>query len=143
ALRLERQSVTSRRDHGVYTPAERCLVDFTDGASCVVKAGVTSFTAGALLSEYNLIYARLDAPFLAKLLAWEDDDVPLLVLEDLSAAHWPPPWARPQIDAVLRTLDTIHAVRLQGLPDSSLGAAEPGDWQTVAQDPAAFLALDF
>jgi hypothetical protein len=142
AILLEKQPVSWRRAHGGYTPAERWLVDFADGASCFVKAGVTSHTVAALRDEYGLIYSRLQAPFLATMLAWEDDDVPLLVLEDLSAAHWPPPWTRAQIEAVLHALDAIHAIRLPSLPDASLGdASEPGDWRTVSQDAASFLAL--
>ena len=143
AILLEKQPLTWRRAHGGYTPAERWLVDFADGSSCFVKAGVTPYTAGALRAEYNLIYSRLDAPFLPRLLAWEDDDVPLLVLEDLSAAHWPPPWTRDQVDAVLRTLDAIHArqpagpARRHDSKASSTRHLAP----RVAQDPAAFLRL--
>ena len=36
------------------------------------------------------------------------------LLEDLGAAHWPPPWTRDQLDAVLHTLDLIHALRAAG-----------------------------
>jgi hypothetical protein len=142
AILLEKQPVTWRRAHGGYTPAERWLVDFADGTSCFVKAAVNGYTASNLRAEYNLIYSRLEAPFLAKMLAWEDDDVPLLVLEDLSADHWPPPWTRTQVDAVLRTLDAIHAVRLPGLRNASLdGILEQGTWASVAEDPSDFLRL--
>jgi hypothetical protein len=142
SILLKKQPLAWRRAHDGYTPAERWMVDFADGTSCFVKAGATPYTANALRAEYNLIYSRLDAPFLAKLLGWQDGDVPLLILEDLSAAHWPPPWTSAQIDAVLRTLDAVHAIRLTDLPDAGLGdSSEPGDWQTVAHDPAAFLAL--
>ena len=48
AILLEKQPVTWRRAHGGYTPAERWLVDFADGSSCFVKAGVTPYTADAL-----------------------------------------------------------------------------------------------
>ena len=142
AILLEKHPVTWRRAQGGYTPAERWLVDFTDGSSCFVKAGVTPYTADALRAENNLIYSRLAAPFLPRLLAWEDDDVPLLVLEDLSAAHWPPPWTRDQVDAVLRTLDAIHNVSLPGLPGATVeGILESGTWATVTTDPTDFLRL--
>ena len=143
AQRLHRQPVTWRRAHGGYTPAERWLVDFADGTSCFVKAGVTAYTAEALRAEYSLFYSRLEAPFLAKLLAWEDAEVPVLVLEDLSAAHWPPPWTRAQVDAVLHALDAIHAVRLPGLPQMTSvgGFFEQLTWQDVARIPADFLKL--
>jgi len=52
-----------------------------------------------LRREYH-VYSRLVAPFLPRLLAWDDDGVrPLLILENLSAGFWPPPWTRARIDA--------------------------------------------
>jgi aminoglycoside phosphotransferase (APT) family kinase protein len=76
------------------------------------------------------------------MLAWEDDDVPLLVLEDLSAAHWPPPWTRAQVEAVRRTLDTIHARRLPQLPAATIGGMfEQLTWRDVATNPGDFLKL--
>ena len=41
-----------------------------------------------LRDEYRLVYSRLDAPFLPRLMGWEDGELPLLVLEDLSGAVW-------------------------------------------------------
>ena len=36
------------------------------------------------------------------LIAWDDDDAaPILLLEDLSASHWPPPWDERRIDELL------------------------------------------
>lgn len=46
------------------------------------------------------------APFLPRLLGWHDEDErPVIALEDLSDAHWPPPWDVEQVDAVLACLE--------------------------------------
>jgi hypothetical protein len=71
------------------------------------KGRPNAWTAGALKAEYT-VYSQVKAFFMPRLLAWEDDaSEPLLVLEDLSAAHWPPPWRLHDIDAVLQTLDDV------------------------------------
>ena len=44
----------------------------------------------------------------------DDDDPPLLVLEDLSGAHWPPPWDDAMIDAVRETLAAVAATKAPG-----------------------------
>src|SRR5215217_6578417 len=91
---LEKQPISWRPAVGGYTPAERWIVRFTDDSSCFVKAATNAMTAGWLRDEYSLVYSRLDASFLARMLGWEDDELPLLILEDLSMATWPPPWSR-------------------------------------------------
>ena len=120
AILLEKQPITWRRAHGGYTPAERWLVDFATARPASSKPASRPTPPAPCEPNTTSVYSRLDAPFLPRLLAWEDDDVPLLVLEDLSAAYWPPPWTRDQVDAVLRTLDAIHAVSLPGLPDAAI-----------------------
>ena len=75
-----------------------------------------------------------------ELLGWEDAELPLLVLEDLSAAHWPPPWTRDSVEAVLRTLGEIATTPP---PDglSRLADDPPWSWRDVAGDPGPFLGL--
>jgi hypothetical protein len=142
AILLEKQPVLWQPADGGYTNAERWVVSFKDGSSCFVKGAADAYTAGELRKEYNLVYSRLQAPFLPRLLGWDDDDLPLLVLEDLSHAHWPPPWSREQIDAVLRTMRDLHATRLPDLPPVDLDdTTNPASWATVAADPRDFLAL--
>jgi hypothetical protein len=76
------------------------------------------------------------------MLGWEDDELPLLVLEDLSGAHWPPPWLPGQVEAVLGMLADVRAMQLPDLPSvRALGELEGGTWSTLGQDPAAFLSL--
>jgi hypothetical protein len=40
--------------------------------------------------------------------AFDEGDVTLIVLEDLSDAEWPPPWSPRGIDAVLASLDALR-----------------------------------
>jgi hypothetical protein len=52
----------------------------------------------------------MKADYLPQLLGWDDiGQQPILVLEDLSAAYWPPPWDRRQIESVLETLAKVRA----------------------------------
>jgi aminoglycoside phosphotransferase (APT) family kinase protein len=72
----------------------------------------------------------------------DEGDVTALVLEDLSAATWPPPWSDALVDVVRRTLDELQGVD----PPPGLGSPTAvGDltsgWAGVAADPQPFLAL--
>jgi hypothetical protein len=127
-----------------HTPAERWVVTLDGGQTAFVKVATDEQTASWLRDEH-LAYAVLGgAPFLAGYLGWYDDgELPVLALEDLSAATWPPPWSPEAIDAVRRTLDLVHATTpFEGLPragDDHLGLCE--GWREIATDPTGFLAL--
>lgn len=91
------------------------------------------------MREEREVYDRLSGRFMPRLLGWEDGERPLLVLEDLTeGAHFPPPWRRGDVDAVLETLAELGAVSVQGLtpfPDPW------PQWTAVADDPSPFLSL--
>ena len=99
-------------------------------------------TAGWLRDEHR-VYASVRGSFLAELLGFDDDgERPALALEDLSGAHWPPPWPEGSIEAVRRALDELHAVE----PPPGLPRAEEIDflfvgWGEVERDPVPFLSL--
>lgn len=143
---LKRQPVAWRRTTGGYSTAERWIVTFEDGSSAFVKSGAAHL-ATFLRAEYGLVYSRLSAPFLPKLLAWVDDGVtPILVLTDLSRAHWPPPWLPWQVDAVLAALDDLQAFshELPSLPaveDAHAEATLLTNWPNVRATPEPFLSL--
>jgi Phosphotransferase enzyme family len=119
-------------------------VELPDGSTVFLKIAAFDYTGDWLRAERRA-YELLDGqPFLPGLLGWDDDGVaPLLAIEDLSDARWPPPWDRSAIDAVLSCLDAIHSVTpgdaLPGAQDNQFGVTD--GWQRIAADPAPFLGL--
>ena len=123
-----------------YTPAERWVVGLDDGSTVFVKGATDEMTAGWLREEH-LIYSQVDGEFLARMLRWEDDGArPVLVLEDLSAAVWPPPWTVGMIQGVMDALSRVRAT----IPPGALLALDNTTvlgWSLVADNPDPFLAL--
>ncbi len=127
-----------------YTPARRWIVTLDDGSTAFVKVATDEQTASWLRDEHLAYSVLRGAPFLPGYLGWHDDGVaPVLALEDLSGATWPPPWTTEAIGAVRRALELIHdAEAYAGLPrtaDDHLGLR--AGWDEVGADPAPFLAL--
>ncbi len=126
---------------GGYTPAGRWVVQFATGASAFVKVGTTPDTSAWLRAEHG-VYSRIRADFLPALLGWEDGEAPVLVLEDLSRAAWPPPWSPGRVDQVLAALAAIAATPPPpGTPPIAARHSELRSWRVVAADPAPFLSL--
>jgi aminoglycoside phosphotransferase (APT) family kinase protein len=124
-----------------YTPAQRWVVALEDGRHAFVKAAVNDMTAGWLRTEHHVYTTLAGRPFVPQLLGWEDGELPLVVLEDLSGERWPPPWRPGDVEAVLATLDTVHTTPPpHDIPAATAHFGADG-WALVAQDPAAFLAL--
>jgi Phosphotransferase enzyme family len=124
---------------GGYTLMEHWLVEL-DGRRAFAKVAVDEPTAGFLRDE-NRVYSAIVAPFLPRLVRWDDDgERPLLVLEDLTGAHWPPPWRPGDVELVRGALDELHSTPPPaGLPELTLG--ELHTWREVEADPAPFLEL--
>jgi hypothetical protein len=77
---------------GGYTPAGRWQLQLADGSTCFAKVGTTPLTAGWVRDEARS-YQRLSGDFLPALRGFVDHpEHPVLLLEDLSRARWPPPW---------------------------------------------------
>ncbi len=133
-------AVVRRRLERGYTPAERWVVALEDGRSVFVKAAVNDLTAGWLRDEHRM-YAALEARFMARMLGWADGDRPMLVLEDLSEATWPPPWTEARVASVLRTLREVASTRPPTWlrPARTSGLLERG-WHDVRDDPGPLLA---
>jgi len=125
-----------------YTPARRMIVELSDGTTVFAKQGVNEYTAGELRREHAN-YLRLRGSFLPRLRGWDDDGglEPIIMLEDLSGAHWPPPWT---VDQVRKVLDTVTEIAAQPVPDDMPALEEEwvgGGWNAVTEDPEPFLSL--
>lgn len=133
-----RDAVAWQSVSGGYTPAARWRVDM-GGYSLFVKAATTELTARMLRSEMR-VYESVAAPFLPVYHGGDDDGAaPLIVVEDLGEARWPPPWDDRLVEAVVETLALVHDCPApQGLAPPPAAAA---GWRTVAEDPKPFLAL--
>ena len=127
---------------GGFTEAARCVAILADGRTCFVKAATSDATAGWLRREH-IVYSGVKARFVARMLGWDDDGSrPVLVLEDLSRAPWPPPWTREPIRRLRATLDEVAATTPpEGLPRLEDMRAELSGWSTVAADAGPFLSL--
>lgn len=132
---------SSRRVEGGYTPALR-LVCRSTGTSFFVKVGVTPLTSEYLRREVH-VYQRVSGSFMPTLVAWDEHDPePILILEDLSACTWPPPWDERSVEIVLAQIEALHhtTVQLESFAEV-FGTRKEGHWQAVAVDPAPFLSL--
>jgi hypothetical protein len=126
---------------GGYSLATRLLCRTTT-TSFFAKIGATPLTSQFLRREIH-VYNNVSGEFMPKLVAWEDhESAPILVLEDLSAAQWPPPWDERRVELVLAQLHAMHHTPVSLASYAQVHGVRGSDWQAVAADPAPFLALD-
>jgi SAM-dependent methyltransferase len=129
------------RATGGYSIAERWSLDLADGRRVFTKLATTDDIARRLRTEH-LNMTAIDADFRCEVLAWDDGDRPLLVVEDLRDAHWPPPWEPGEVDRVMETLERMWATTPPDhLPDAESYRDVLDGWAGFARDPSAFLAL--
>jgi hypothetical protein len=129
----------TRSGYGVNT--SRWHVTLAGGRRGFAKIALDDLAAGWLRDEHN-VYANVSGSFIPPLLGWLDDDVTLLVIEDLSDAHWPPPWPADGVAAVLQALDAVHGTTPPpGLATLETKRESLDGWRRVAYDPEPFLAL--
>jgi len=125
---------------GGYTPAARYVAS-AGRERAFVKVATTAVTASHLRGE-GFVYERLTGAFMPGLIGWEDDEFePILAIEDLGDARWPPPWDRPAVDRVLEQLAALHAdtTPLRSFSEAHGGSSE--GWANVAAEPEPFLSL--
>ncbi|HVF42392.1 MAG TPA: aminoglycoside phosphotransferase family protein [Pyrinomonadaceae bacterium] len=131
-----------RRVEGGYTPALR-LVCGTSKGSFFAKVATTPVTREALSREIR-VYNSLSGDFMPRLLASEDDESePILLIEDLSARHWPPPWDARHVELALAQVDAMHDTRPPLETYAQAHGALGESWRAVAADPSPFLSLGF
>ena len=123
-----------------YTHAGRHRAFLDDGRTVFVKSAVDDMSAGWLRTEIS-VYTSLSGSFLPVFHgSAEHDGLPLIVLEDLGGAHWPPPWRDGDVDAVRRALHELTATQ----PPRELAQAPREDlafeWREVERNPEPFLS---
>ncbi len=128
---------------GGYTRAERWVVALADGDSCFAKIGTDDHTRRAVADEARF-YAACQSDFTPSLLGFDHHpERPMLLLEDLSRAYWPPPWDDELIERVRLTLDRVAATDPPAhLPDLEHQRAFLSGWRGVEADPIPFLGLE-
>ena len=125
---------------GGYTPATRLLCQTAKGR-VFVKAGATPLTADFVRREIE-VYRCVSGAFMPQLIAHEDHETePMLIIEDLSMAHWPPPWTQSMIELVLRQIDAMHEFKPTLEQFSKVHGSLPAGWAAVAKDPVPFMSL--
>lgn len=129
-----------RRVEGGYTPALR-LVCETNKAGFFVKVGATPLTSENLAREIRM-YNSVSGDFMPHLIASEHhESEPILIIEDLSRQHWPPPWNERQIELTLAQINALHNTPASLETFAQVHGMQDTNWQTVARNPEPFLAL--
>ena len=125
-----------------YTPARRVRVTLGDGSTAFAKVAVNEETAEWLGAEHT-VYSQVEGDFLPRFLGYDASEPAVLLLEDLSGAHWPPPWTQGSIAAVSGVLDRLATHwPPQGVPSIEVYREElTGGWSLVEQDPGPFLSF--
>ena len=125
-----------------YTVAYHGIAVLADGTTAFVKAATEPVTAEFIRDEQR-VFSAVSGPFMPALVALDETEPPLLVLEDLRAAHWPPPWEEGQVDAVRETLAAVAATSApDAIPPVGVHRERLVEgWAEIEADPDAFLSL--
>jgi hypothetical protein len=129
---------------GGYTPARRWVVTLDDGRTVFAKVATDEMTASWLRDEHVVYSVLRGASFMPGYVGFSDDgDNPVLLLEDLSAAYWPPPWTMPRIKDLLTALREVWS---KPPPERTARADDDareisGGWDEIARAPDGFLSL--
>jgi hypothetical protein len=116
-------------------------VRLADGRAAFAKWATNDDTAGWLRDEMRVLGA-VEADFLPEVLAWRDGERPLLLLEDLGDATWPPPWTPELAERGMEALRCVAATRAPASvpPAATLETLLRG-WVRVERVPEPLLAL--
>jgi hypothetical protein len=112
-----------------------------DGRRVFIKHALTA-TAVEWLRAERVIYEAVRGPFMPSFFgAYDDGELALIALEDLSAAEWPPPWSPSRIESVLASLDALHQTAAPaGIGKLDAIRAEVVGWPDVATNPEPLLS---
>jgi hypothetical protein len=138
---LGSRPVAWHHGRGGWTTNERWSLDLTDGRRAFAKMAPVAVMGDFLRTEVANL-SRFESDLRCEILAWDDDpERPLLVLEDLRDARWPPPWEPGDIERVRATLERIWSLPNEGLaPGGNFGEMFSG-WSKIAASPDGFVSL--
>jgi hypothetical protein len=112
-----------------------------DGREVFIKQALTATAVNWLRAE-RVIYETVRGSFIPAFFgAYDDGDLALIVIEDLTDAEWPPPWSRSQVESVLASLDALHHTAPP--PEvEKLDAirAEIVGWPDIAENPEPLIS---
>jgi hypothetical protein len=134
------QPVSWRHVVAGHTHAEKWVVGLDDGRSVFVKAAAEPSARPQVEREARLLQS-LAAPYMPAVYgASTVEGWAVLVLEDLSGAHWPPPY-EDRGDALLESIRQVAATTPPpGLEHRPEGRPFGTYWQRIADDPDPVLA---
>jgi hypothetical protein len=125
---------------GGYTRAPKWRAQLRGGESRFVKYAENDEPSTRSIAAETRVYQSVTSPFLATLYdAFVADGRALLVLEDLSDAHWPPPYPD-DVEPLFEALEAVASVDApRDLP--RLAERKETNWQRIAREPEPLLAL--
>ena len=144
---FKKKPVKWKKPHTGLTVAQRFVTTFEDGSSLFVKAAMDDFTEECLRIDH-LIMTTLKEDFVPDVLVWLEPpgQRPVLVIEDLSNAHWPADhdpvlWKPGQFEILFETLKRVAAITA---PESLPAATNPtsSHWRIIAEELEAFSQLE-
>lgn len=92
---------------GGFTHTHLSRVFMVDGRTAIAKAATDQRTAEDVRYEHGVL-SRYALDFMPRVVAFADGELPLLVIEDLSDARWPPPW--PAVEPFFTIVDQLGEV---------------------------------
>jgi Phosphotransferase enzyme family len=121
-----------------YSLNEHWTAVFADGTRAFLKLARIDPSPQWLRDEAAIL-TTVHGESAPRFIAFEDGSEPLLVLEDLMPARWPPPWREGDVEAVLAALAEVAAERadVPALADDDLNG-----WRAIEADPEPFLSTE-
>lgn len=125
-----------------YSGSRRWVISLANGSKVFLKVGRSDHTRARLREEARF-YQSFQMSFTPELVAFEDDaESPVLIVEDLSYATWPPPWTTEQVERVLDTLKQVaSSTPPEHLPSLERYRETLSGWERVEEDASAFLSM--